>query len=166
MFFISCVWCFVTCAGFPVVPQSVSRQTEAVVGARGALTDVLTAVLQLQAQIHTCSRDDIDFSVQSLSSCRVIIGVTDTIFCSYKSFAYFTLQISVFVFFSVLKRRRVELLCTNQDLETSESESDECCRVCSCCRCQSIKSNSFILPCSFTVLNFIWLPLLSFSISL
>lgn len=55
---------FVTCACFPVIVQGVSRQTEAVVGARGALTDVLTAVLRLQTQIHTCSRGDI----------RVIIG--------------------------------------------------------------------------------------------
>lgn len=65
-FFISCVWPvvlpFVTCTCFPIIIQSVSRQTEAVEGARGALTDVLTTVVWLQTQIHTYSREDIDFS--------------------------------------------------------------------------------------------------------
>lgn len=45
----------VTCAGFAVIVQGVSRQTEAVVGTGRALADVLTAVLRLHAQIHTCS---------------------------------------------------------------------------------------------------------------
>lgn len=55
------LWCvsFVTCTCFAIFIQSVSRQTEAVEGARGALTDVLTAVVRLQTQIHAYGREDI-----------------------------------------------------------------------------------------------------------
>lgn len=44
----------VTCTRFPVVIQGVSGQAEAAVGARGALTDVLAAVVQLNTQVQTC----------------------------------------------------------------------------------------------------------------
>ena len=50
---------FVTCTCFPIVIQRVSGQTEALVGAWGAFTDVLTAVVRLQTQINTYSTDNI-----------------------------------------------------------------------------------------------------------
>ncbi len=56
--------CVATCTCLPIFIQSVSRQTEADVGARGALTDVLTAVIRLQTQIHTYSTDDTHVSVK------------------------------------------------------------------------------------------------------
>ena len=75
-----CVTFVLTGTCLPVIIQSVSRQTEAVEGARGALTDVLTAVVRLQTQIHTCSTDHVNLRVQNTRqlqvSCRFVIRLT------------------------------------------------------------------------------------------